>query len=220
MHGLGIACNYHWTNDFGPLGEGVNRNKVGDGFEVVKFMCRPRHEVGSQDQGCSGEAWVTFLISLLCWHSRKVFSMPLSIPGHQTWLRAMAFMPAIPEFASLSTLGIGGLKAVGMMVHKPHMRQPCSTARSCLHVRHCFNWGSGQKWVGQPSRGRDSALAREGVLEVSLAISEADTEHRLICLLATWSISCSTYGYVLYWRNSLDSASAGDTGVYDLHSSS
>ena len=58
-----------------------------------------------------------------------------------------------------------------------HMRQPCSTARSCLHVRHCFNWGSGQKWVGQPSRGRDSALAREGVLEVSLAISEADTEH-------------------------------------------
>ena len=124
------------------------------------------------------------------------------------------------SFASLSTLGIGGLKAVGMMVHKPHMRQPCSTARSCLHVRHCFNWGSGQKWVGQPSRGRDSALAREGVLEVSLAISEADTEHRLICLLATWSISCSTYGYVLYWRNSLDSASAGDTGVYDLHSSS
>ena len=81
----------------------------------------------------AGEA---FLVLWHCWNSRTVSSMSLSIPGHQTWLRAIAFMRAIPGWASWSTLRIGGLKVGRMIVCIPYMRQPSSTESSFLSVKY------------------------------------------------------------------------------------
>ena len=144
--------------------------------------------------------------------------MSLSIPGHQTWLRAIAFMLAIPGWSSWSTLRIGGLKVGRMIVCIPYMRQPSSTESSFLRVKYGLSWGSAQKWRGQLSRVSVSALANVGFLEVSLAISVAETGCPFSCWLAMKNISSSTLASFLNWRVNRDKASTLATSADGLNS--
>ena len=176
---------------------------------MAKSRCKCRHGVVGQDQGSSGEAGGAFLVLWHCWYSRTVSLMSLSIPGHQTWLHAIAFMRAIPGWASWSTLRIGGLKAGGMIVH---------TESSFLRVKYGLSWGSAQKWRGQPARVGVSALANVGFLEVSLTISVAETGCRFSCWLATKNISLSTLASFLNWRGNRDKVSALATSADGLNS--
>ena len=144
--------------------------------------------------------------------------MSLSIPGHQTWLRAIAFMRAIPGWASWSTLRIGGLKVGRTIVCIPYMRQPSSTESSFLRVKYGLSWGSAQKWRGQLSRVSVSALANVGFLEVSLAISVAETGCRFSCWLAMKNNSSSMLASFLNWRVNRDKASTLATSADGLNS--
>ena len=144
--------------------------------------------------------------------------MSLSIPGHQTWLRAIAFMRAIPGWASWSTLRIGGLKVGRTIVCIPYMRQPSSTESSFLRVKYGLSWGSAQKWRGQLSRVSVSALANVGFLEVSLAISVAETGCPFSCWLAMKNISSSTLASFLNWRVNRDKVSTLATSADGLNS--
>ena len=144
--------------------------------------------------------------------------MSLSIPGHQKWLRAIAFMLAIPGWSSWSTLRIGGLKVGRMIVCIPYMRQRSSTESSFLRVKYGLSWGSAQKWRGQLSRVSVSALANVGFLEVSLAISVAETGCRFSCWLAMKNISSSTLASFLNWRVNRDKASTLATSADGLNS--
>ena len=185
---------------------------------VAKSTWTRCHGAVGQDHGRSGEAGGALRVLLHGWHSRVTFSISWSIFGHQTWLRAIDFMRAIPGWPSCNSVRMVCLKEGGMTVRKPHIRQPCSTESSCLRVKYGLRSGSAPRLIGQPFCVSNSAFANKGFLDVSLAISAAETGCRFNCWGATWKISSSTLASFLYWSGSLDKASALATSADDLNS--
>ena len=109
---------------------------------VAKSTWTRCHGAVGQDHGRSGEAGGALRVLLHGWHSRVTFSISWSIFGHQTWLRAIDFMHAIPGGPSCNSVRMVYLKEGGMTVGRPHIRQPCSTESSCLHVKYGLRSGS------------------------------------------------------------------------------
>ena len=106
----------------------------------------------------------------------------------------------------------------GGTLQRPHIRQPCSTESSCLRVKYGLRSVSAQWLTGQPFCVSNTAFANKGFLDVSLAISAAESGCRFNCWEATWKISSSTFASFLYWSGSLDKASALATLADDLNS--
>ena len=90
-------------------------------------------------------------------------------------------MRTIPGWPSCNSVRMVCLKEGGMTVRRPQIRQPCSTESSCLRVKYGLRSGSAQRLIGQPFCVSNSAFANKGFLDVSLAISVAETGCRFNC---------------------------------------
>ena len=106
----------------------------------------------------------------------------------------------------------------GVMVRKPHIRQPCSTESSSLRSKNGLSSGVVQKWTGQPFWVIARALAKTGCLAVWRAISKTDTGCLRNWTTGTWKILSSTLASFLYCRGSLDKASELATSADGLKS--
>lgn len=155
------------------------------------------------DHGNSGAAGGAFLVLKHCLQVLAVSSMSLSMFGHHTWLRAVAFMHTTPGCDLCSSLRICSSREGGMTVHRPHIRQPCSMESLFLWKKSDLSLGMVQKWVGQPFWVINGALARTWWQAVSHAIFETDTKCLLSCAADTQNILSSTLGSLLYCRGSL-----------------
>ena len=176
------------------------------------------HGAVGHDQGKSGAACGAFLVLKHCLHPRALSSMSLSIPGHHTWLRATAFMRATPGCALCGSLRTCSCKEGGMMICRPHIRQPCSTECSSLWRKNGLSSGGVQKWRGQPFWVIARAFARTRFLAVWRAISKTETGCLRTWTTDTWKILSSTLASFLYCRGSLDKASELATSADGLNS--
>ena len=170
-------------------------------------MCMHCHGAVGHDQGKSGAGCGACLVLKHCLHPHVLSSMSLSIPGHHTWLRAAAFMHATAGCTLCSSLRICSCKEGGMMVRRPHIRQPCSTESSSLRRKNGLSSGVVQKWRGQPFWVIAGVFARTGFLAVWRAISKKETGCLRNWTTDTWKILSLTLASFLYCRGSLDKAS-------------
>ena len=161
---------------------------------MANSTCMRCHGAVGHDQGKSGTACGAFLVLKHCLHPRDVLSSRcrcLFQATIHTWLRAAAFVRATPGCALCSSLRICSCKEGGMMVRRPHMRQPCSTESSSLRRKNGLSSEVVQKCRGQPFWVIARAIARNGFLAVwtetgCLPNWTTDTRKNLSSTLASW----------------------------------
>ena len=140
------------------------------------------------DQGKRGAGCGACLVLKHCLHPHALSLISLPIPGYHTWLWAAAFMHATSGCALCSSLRICSCKEGGMLVRRPHIRQPCSTESSSLQRKNGLSSGVVQKWRGQPFWVIVRAFARTGFLAVWHAISKTGTGCLCNWTTDTWKI--------------------------------
>ena len=168
--------------------------------------------------GAKGAAVGDFLVLKQCVNSRKSRSMSLSIPGHQTWVRAMVFIQAAPGWTRCSPASIGGWREGGTTTQKPHIRQLCSTESSWRRWKKGLRFGSVQESMNQPCWVNIRALESVGFRAVSRARAiAAAVSGWLWSWVVTWYVLSSTLASLRYCSGSLDNASALATSAELLY---
>ena len=90
----------------------------------AKSMCTLSHGEEGHSQGCNGAMAGIFWFF---WHPKHCFtnfSMSLSIPGHQTYLRANAFVLTMPGWLSCNRFKICVQSLMGTMTRMPRSKHP------------------------------------------------------------------------------------------------
>ena len=164
-------------------------------------MCMRCHGAVGHDQGKSGTACGAFLLAPTC------SLLDVAVYSRPPYMAAGNCLHAwTPGCALCSSLRMCSCKEGGMMVRRPHIRQPCLSS------------GVVQKWRGQPFWVIARAFARTGFLAVWRAISKTETGCLRTWTTDTWKILSSTLASFLYCRGSLDKASELATSADGLNS--
>ena len=100
----------------------------------------------------------------------------ISVYSRPPYMTAGCCLHATPGCTLFSSLKICSCREGGM-VHRPHIRQPCSTESSSLRSKNHLSAGVVQKWVGQTLW----VIASTGFWTVWRAVSKTE---KCVCLLA------------------------------------
>ena len=128
------------------------------------------------------------------------------MPGHQTYIRARAFILDIPGCPSCSSCSTASLPAGGTITRFPRRRHPSYIESSnCLDV---YRSRSGSTLFGQPCCTYCSTLESFGSLAVCMQISLAEMGDSARCSVRRTSSGCGISVAGATGSGSLLSASA------------